>query len=203
MEATRGRPRGFDPEQALRAAMAVFWKHGYEGASMAQLTEATGLAKPSLYAAFGDKESLYGKVVASYGAQLLESQRILLESEPDLGKALDALLRTSATNLTNPDLPGSCLVVVGIADCGGASMPASAARALMETLAASEKLVASRTERARKEGVLAPGLQPAALAGLVSAVLAGMAVQAKAGATRAQLLATARQAKGFWGSGSR
>lgn len=183
----RGRPRNFDPEIALDAATRVFWKNGYEGASMNDLVEATGMNKPSLYAAFGDKESLYLKALERYGSQVADSQKRTLDSHPDIWKALESLLRVSATALTHPGLPGGCLVVTGLADCGTSAMPAQPESALRAALASSESAIRDRLKRARAEGALPPSVDPAGLASLVASVLAGMGIQAKAGATRKAL----------------
>ena len=93
MPAERGRPRSFDTETALQRATEVFWRHGFQAASMAELTAATGLSKPSLYAAFGDKASLYLQCLQRYGAQQVELQNQLLAAEPDARRAVDAALR--------------------------------------------------------------------------------------------------------------
>src|SRR5438445_11772806 len=78
VSAERGRPRSFEPEVVLEQAMALFWRHGYSGTSFGDLTEATGLTKPSLYAAFGDKEALYLKCLQHYVEHHLRQQSLHL-----------------------------------------------------------------------------------------------------------------------------
>ena len=89
---TRGRPRAFDVDEALDAAMRVFWKHGYEGASLSELTEAMGINRPSLYAAFGDKESLFKKAVDRYMERGSAVWREALD-QPTARQVVEHLLR--------------------------------------------------------------------------------------------------------------
>lgn len=167
--------------------MLVFWKNGYEGASMNDLVAATGMNKPSLYAAFGDKEALFLKALARYGERVATAQAELLESEPDVGKALEALMRRSAASLTDPALPGGCLVVTGISDCGTSAMPSLPESALREALAVTESVIARRLLRARREGVLPDSIDPVDTASMLASFMAGMGVKAKAGIPRAKL----------------
>src|SRR5437870_3161165 len=108
--AVRGRPREFDPEQALAAALRVFWQHGYEGASMTELTEAMGITKPSLYACFGNKEALFRKALDLYERDKLAYIGQALE-EPTARKVAERLLRGAlATHCGGTD-PQGCLGV--------------------------------------------------------------------------------------------
>lgn len=197
-EKTRGRPRSFDPERVLDTAMLLFWSRGYEGTSVNDLTEATGLNKPSLYAAFGDKESLYGKVLERYATLVETSQRDILESEPDVWKALEALLRQSARSLSSPDLPGGCLIVAGLADCGTPNLPGPTAEALSRAFATTRRLVLERVARARREGKWPSSVDPDPFADALLSFMAGMAVQTKAGATHAGLDASVTAVAGTW-----
>ena len=92
----RGRPRSFDPNTALDRALEVFWRHGFQAASLAELTAAMGLSKPSLYAAFGDKESLYLKALERYVALQIAQHIAIFDTEPDTRLALEKFLRTMA-----------------------------------------------------------------------------------------------------------
>lgn len=182
MARERGRPRTFDIDQALDRAVCVFWKHGFQDASMQELTEAMGLSKPSLYAAFGDKESLYLKTLERYAGQLLQRHAPLLNDEPDGPRAVEGFLRSLAAMLADPDLPGGCFIINGSADCGGSTMPASVELALREALHGSENMILERLRRAQRDGQLAPDADPAALAALFASLIAGLAVLAKSGA---------------------
>lgn len=186
-EKTRGRPRSFDPDRVLDTAMLLFWSRGYEGTSVNDLTEATGLNKPSLYAAFGDKESLYGKVLDRYAALVVASQREVLETEPDIWRALESLLRRSAASLASPQLPGGCLIVAGLADCGTPNLPSATAQALSRSFATTKTLILERIARARREGHWPTAVDPEPFADALLSFMAGMAVQTKAGADHAAL----------------
>lgn len=198
MTAERGRPRSFDTDAALDRATEVFWRHGYQGASLAELTAATGLSKPSLYAAFGDKAALYLRCLQRYGERQVALQTELLEREPDARRAIEGFMRAMAQFQTDPLLPGGCLVVNGTADCGGATTPPSVDEALRGASGGTEARLLRRLKRAEREGQLPAGLQPRRLALLLGSVLTGMAVMAKAGQPRARLDEVVSAAMAVW-----
>ena len=181
MNAERGRPRSFDTDTALDRATEVFWRHGFQGASMAELTAATGLSKPSLYAAFGDKEALYLRCLQRYGARQVEMQTALLDSEPDARRAVEGFMRAMVRFQTDPRLPGGCFVVNGTADCGGTTTPPAVDEALRGASGGVEQRLFRRLQRAEREGQLPPGIKAKPLATLLASVLTGTAVMAKAG----------------------
>jgi AcrR family transcriptional regulator len=187
MVGERGRPRSFDIDDALDRALEVFWKHGFQDASMHELTAAMGLSKPSLYAAFGDKEALYLKALERYVALLVARHATALDDAPDSRRAVEGFLRSLALMLADPSLPGGCFIINGTADCGGSTIPASVELALRAALQGSELLVLERLQRAQREGDLAAGAQPEALAAMVGSLIAGLAVLAKSGAPLAKL----------------
>jgi AcrR family transcriptional regulator len=121
----RGRPRRFDPEEALDAAMAVFWSHGFDATSMADLSAATGLNKPSLYAAFGDKAQLFRQALERYAKTQAEPHLRALEREPDVRAAIGAFLASLADVLADPAKPGGCFIVNATAACGTGDLPSS------------------------------------------------------------------------------
>jgi AcrR family transcriptional regulator len=198
MTRERGRPRTFDVDEALDRAVEVFWKHGFQDASLHELTEAMGLSKPSLYAAFGDKEALYLKTLARYVARLVERHAAALNDEPDGRRAVDAFLRSLADMLADPALPGGCFIINGTADCGGSTIPASVELALREALQGSETMVLTRLQRAQAEGDLPAHARPEALAALFASIIAGLAVLAKSGAPRAKLDTVIDSAMAAW-----
>lgn len=198
MTRERGRPRTFDIDQALDRAMQIFWKHGYQDASLHELTDAMGLSKPSLYAAFGDKEALYLKGLQRYLALLIERHAARLDDEPDGRMAIDGFLRSVATMLADPELPGGCFIINGTADCGGSTIPASVEMALRAALQGTEALVLERLERAQRDGQLPAGLAATGLAGLFGSLIAGLAVFAKSGASRDKLMAVIDTAMAVW-----
>jgi AcrR family transcriptional regulator len=198
MTRERGRPRGFDIDRALDQALQVFWKHGYQDASLQELTDAMGLSKPSLYAAFGDKEALYLKTLERYVALLFTRHAGKLTDEPDGRAAVRAFLRSLAGMLADPSLPGGCFIINGTADCGGSTIPASVEMALRGALQGSEALVRERLQRAERDGQLPPGLTPDSLAALFASLIAGLAVLAKSGAGLDKLYGVVDTAMAVW-----
>jgi len=200
MNGERGRPRNFDENAVLDNALDVFWRHGFQGASLAELTAAMGLSKPSLYAAFGDKEALYLKALTRYADVQIAQHAAVLDAEPDGRRAVESFLRSMAVMLTDPALPGGCFIINGTADCGGSSTPASVELALRTALQGSEIRLKERLLRAQRERQLASGVSAEDLAAVFSSLLAGLAVLAKSGAKRAKLYAIIKAAMGIWPS---
>jgi AcrR family transcriptional regulator len=182
---SRGRPRGFDMEVALDAALGVFWRQGYEGASLADLTAAMGINRPSMYAAFGNKEELFARVLDRYVAGPGGWAAAALAEDSAYG-VIAAILRGAVEMTTGPDTPPGCLSVRSAQACGPEGEPARAAA--LAVRAAGEIAIRERLERADD---LPPGADPAALARLVTTISDGIAVQAAGGATRADLHAVA------------
>lgn len=198
MNAERGRPRSFDPEEALDRATEVFWRLGFQGASLSELTAATGLSKPSLYAAFGDKEALYLRCLQRYADRQVCTQNDLLEREPDARRAIEGFLRAAARAQTDPARPSGCFVMTGTAECGAPAMPASVDTALREAVCDSEQRLLKRLQRAQREGQLPEGLAPKAFAAMLASLLAGMSVMAKAGQPRKKLEDVVNAAMALW-----
>jgi AcrR family transcriptional regulator len=198
MNAERGRPRSFDTDTALDRAGEVFWRLGYQGASLAELTAATGLSKPSLYAAFGDKAALYLQCLQRYGTRQVALQTELLEQEPDARRAVESFMRRMVESQTDPALPGGCFIVNGTADCGAPLTPPSVDSALRCASGGTEQRLLSRLERAEREGQLPATVKPAQLATLLATVLTGMAVMAKSGQPREKLDQVVTAALASW-----
>lgn len=197
MTAERGRPRSFDTETALERATQVFWRLGFQGASMSELTAATGLSKPSLYAAFGDKEALYLECMRRYVARNVALQSELLDKEPDARRAVEGFMRAMAALQTDPSLPGGCFIVNGTADCG-AAIPQAVDAALRAASGGTEQRLTQRLKRAEREGQLPSVLKATPLATLFASVLTGMAVMAKSGQPRAKLEEVVEAAMAVW-----
>lgn len=192
-----GRPREFDIEQALDAAVGVFWAKGYEGASYEDLTQATGVARPGLYAAFGNKEDLFRRVVQRY-SELYMGYMVEALAEPTSRRMAERVFRGVAEITTRfPDHRGCLGVNAGLA-CSDDSEPVR--RLLIDFRAEGEEAVRARLEDFRAAGDLPPSTDTAALAAYMMAVIHGMAVQAKAGFSRAKLEAVADQALAGWPS---
>lgn len=174
----RGRPREFDPETALAAALEVFWRRGYEGASLAELTDAMGITKPSLYACFGNKEALFRKALDLYERDKLCYVQTALDAPTAKGVA-DRLLRGALAIQTGGDDPRGCMGVV--TSVGGTTHAECIRDEVLARRASSDRAMVERFERAQKEGDLPAGVEPQALACYLSTVVQGMAVQAGAG----------------------
>src|ERR1700720_2994655 len=181
---TVGRPRSFETGEALDAAMKVFWRKGYEGASLSDLTRAMGINRPSLYAAFGDKESLFRKVLDRYdsGPAAYVGEAL---NQPTARVAVERLMEGAAELGTASSNPRGCLLVQAALACG------DGAKAIRDDLIlrrdAGEKAVRLRLKRAQAEGDLPQDANPADLARYVVTVIQGIAVQAASGAARKEL----------------
>jgi AcrR family transcriptional regulator len=191
----RGRPRAFDAHVALERAMHVFWAKGYEGAAVSDLTQAMRINRPSLYAAFGNKEQLFRKVLDRYASGPLAyfSKALAAAKGRDV---IEKILFGAANMASDLRLPAGCLLVQGALACGdsaGSVQKETAARR-----AASEVALRRRLQRAKREGDLSPRANPAELARYVMTVLQGMAVQGANGAKRDQLRQVARTALRAW-----
>jgi AcrR family transcriptional regulator len=192
-----GRPRAFDKDQALDKALHVFWAKGYEGTSVADLTEAMGINPPSLYAAFGNKEALFRLALQRY-----EATRDAFFAEafaaPTAREAMERLLFGIAEALSDRSKPQGCLMVQAALSGG------EACEAVKKDLAcrrnAGEVMIRERLKQARKEGDLPTDADPLALASFIATVTQGMAVQAASGAGRKQLRDIAKLALNAWPS---
>jgi len=192
-----GRHREFDVDEALEAALKVFWRKGYEGASYTDLTQATGVERPALYAAFGNKEALFRQALQRYYAQYLDYFPAALELPTSRDVASHILRNAVELNTRYPDRRG-CLGIHGA--LAGAEEVEPIRQALIAARADAEALLRERFERAKRDGDLPATSHPAALAAFVCAVLHGMAVQAKAGFSREVLNAVVDQALSTWPS---
>lgn len=179
-----GRPREFDAEAALDQAMDVFWRHGYEGATIAQLTEAMGINPPSLYACFGNKEGLLKAALDRY-TKLRNVWMDEVVAAPTARDVAERMLMGIADKQTDPANPPGCLLVQGGIACGTGSE--NVPFELAARRAQNEDQLRDRFIRARAEGDLKRSSDPAALARYVSAVSVGMGVMASSGADREAL----------------
>jgi AcrR family transcriptional regulator len=191
----KGRPRTFDVDQALEVALKVFWRKGYQGTSLDDLTTAMGINRPSLYCAFGNKEQLFRKALDRY-AEVTGALYREAVAEPAARAVADRLLRGVADLLGDPRNPRGCLAVQGALSCGEAAEPIR--RELNARRAATEGIIRERFERAKAEGDLPADADPADLARYLATVAQGMAVQAAGGASRDELQRVAEMALRAW-----
>ena len=180
----RGRPREFCVEGALAAALRVFWSKGYEGTSLTDLTEAMGITRPSLYAAFGNKESLFRKALDLYQREKLEYVGRAL-AEPTARRVAEVLLRGAVNNMCNPCEPHGCLGVITATACGEEAQ--SVRQEVLKRGQAVREALIERLDRAKSEGDLPTHVDTEGLTSLLFAMLQGISVQAGGGASREEL----------------
>ncbi len=190
-----GRPRAFDKEQALDTALRLFWRHGYEGTSIAALAEQIGITVPSLYLAFGNKASLFKQAVAHYerysGALYTDTL-----AKPSAREVALGILQGEAELVAGGETPAGCLMVQGALATSPGAEDVRACLAAQRRNA--QSLIAERFERATSEGDLPEGWEPQALASFIMTVASGMAVQAKSGASRRELSEVIEIAMQIW-----
>jgi len=186
-----GRPIGFDRDAALEAAMLLFWERGFEGTSMADLTQAMGLNPSSIYAAFGDKHALFSAAVRRYMEIRAQYATKALE-EPTLKRVIRALFNNTVAFLTTPGHPPTCMTLAGAAGC---SLEAKPARDLMTEIRKQNQIaIRERLLKARKSGELPKGIDVDDYARYLSSIIAGLSIQAANGSTKEELKRTAKMA---------
>ena len=195
--AVRGRPREFCVEAALETALRLFWSKGYEGTSLADLTEAMGITRPSLYAAFGNKEALFRQALDLYEREKTAYIGQALE-QPTARAVAQRLLEGALATCTGESEPHGCLRVISSTACG------TEAQCIREEVNKRGRVVqeafVARMQRAIDEGDFNGPVEARAITRYLIAVLQGMAVQAGAGSTRAELEAVVEQTLTMWPS---
>lgn len=196
--AERGRPRNFDRQQALRRAMELFWRKGFDNTSMADLTEAMALRPPSIYAAFGGKEALFNEAldlyVSSQGRDIWDG----IDTAPSARAAMEHLLKSTARSYSAGPGSRGCMVVLAAPQMEGAN--AAVSERLKAERAGNVATLERRLKRAVSEGEIAPQISCRAIANYFATVQHGMSIQARDGASRRALLAVADCAMAGWGS---
>jgi len=191
-----GRPLSFDREAALERAMLVFWRYGYEAASLSELTSAMGITPPSLYAAFGDKEQLFLEAVERYSTKSCDALQCLFDEAPTARDAIERLLQSSAVDNTCPSHPPGCLVVTATTNCSASAEHVQTA--MTERRDNVETMIKTRIEQGVNEGELPAGTDPGTLASFYATVIQGMSTQARDTGDRDKLLAIAAAAMRAW-----
>ena len=190
-----GRPLSFDRDQALEAAMHVFWRHGYETSSIADLTAAMGITPPSLYTAFGDKKQLFLEAVDRYAGDISALSSVFA----DAATARDAarnLLHATAVAFTGETTPRGCLLASATASGSAGSKDVQEKVAIIR-----EKVAATLRERIDRDvssGLLPEHTDATALARMVVALIQGMSTLARDGVVRADLIAMTNAALEGW-----
>ena len=192
-----GRPREFDVDEALDGALDLFWRKGYEGTSLSDLTEAMGITRPSLYATFGNKEELFRKALDRYDSTCMAFTRESL-AQPTARAVVSYLLYGFADAQTDPDHPSGCLGMNSGLACSDAAEPIK--QELVGRRLAGEAALGRRLEEARASGDLPADCDPAELARYVMTVAHGMAVQSASGAGRQALYSIVAMTLRVWPS---
>jgi len=191
-----GRPRSFDRAAALRDAMMVFWAKGYDGASLPDLTAAMGIHSPSLYAAFGSKQELFGEALDLYGETDGNGLWDAIPDAPSAREAIEHLLRASAESFTRPQRPSGCMIALGELQVTDANEEVR--RDLRRRRDRGLGILRRRLERAVRTGELSGQVDCAAVASFYATVQHGMSIRARDGASRAELLAIGESAMAAW-----
>ncbi|GAA0380849.1 TetR family transcriptional regulator [Acrocarpospora corrugata] len=194
-KAARGRPRTFDRETALTAAIRLFWERGYEATSVGELGEVMGIRPGSLYAAFGDKRSLFEEVVRTYGRSPVGAFiGVALAEEPTAYAAVARMLREAATIYPDPSHPAGCLTISAATNVTDAEVGAF----LRDLRNANLAVLRDRLRTAQQEGELPAEVHIPALAGYFAVVIQGMSQRARDGADAAELAEVAELALAAW-----
>jgi AcrR family transcriptional regulator len=193
------RPRDFDEDVALNQAMTVFWRQGYEGTSLSDLTDAMGINRPSLYAAFGNKEELFRRALERY-VKSPSSRVAAALALPTARETVAELLRAYADAPSVPGRPLGCLLLTG--GLGGGAEAAPIHAELRRRRGGQIAALRQRFEAAQRSGELAAEVSAVDLARYYWAVLQGMVVQAADGASRAELRRVAELAMAAWPAGN-
>jgi AcrR family transcriptional regulator len=185
---TAGRHRSFDKEVALDQAMEVFWRNGYPGTSLSDLTNAIGINKPSLYAAFGNKEMLYKSALEKYVQKHgVIHTKYLFEPDKSLNERIQCYLTSIAEMVSNPNLPSGCLVCISTCEVGGNRIPKEALQNILEINKVTKSSLSAFFSNEISQGDLATTCSPEILANYIISLQFGLSVMARNGAKFSEL----------------
>lgn len=189
----KGRPREFDREKALAAALRIFWRQGYEPASVAELCKAMGINPPSLYATFGNKTQLFLEAVRHYKDAYWAAPAARFMSGKDIREDIKFFFTEAAKILLSPDSPCGCMVVLAAVNISEDE------REIIDSLRnmrlETRTMFAERLRRAIQDGQIPPSTDVPALAGALNTLLEGMSLQARDGLFQSELMAIAAHAE--------
>jgi AcrR family transcriptional regulator len=183
----RGRPRCFDLEEALDRSLLLFWEKGFQNTSLDEIAEAVGVKKPSLYAAFGDKEMLFRKVLQRYSGKLSEPIQAL-DRYDDIREAIDAFIELGIAGGCSKGHPRGCLLASAFAD--STLLPANLAKEIKALVNQAEEAVAGRLKKAVRDGQLPGDFDVKGTSKFLITLMHGIALRMRAGESRAALRRT-------------
>jgi AcrR family transcriptional regulator len=183
----RGRPRCFDLEEALDRSLLLFWEKGFQNTSLDEIAEAVGVKKPSLYAAFGDKEMLFRKVLQRYSSKLSEPIQAL-ERSADIREAIDAFIELGIAGGCSHGHPRGCLLASAFAD--STLLPPNLAKEIKALVGQADQAVAQRLKKAVLDGQLPADFDVKGTAKFLITLMHGVALRVRAGESRADLRRT-------------
>ena len=192
----RGRPREFDTEEALAKALRVFWERGFQATSITDLTAATGVGRTGLYAAFGDKESLFLLALDRYMALAYTDCAEMLEDEPDARRAVEAHLLRMTDSVTKPDDAHSCMLMNTVQE--SAVLSSKVGERVRQLYLRILGAVQGRLQRAKVEGQLGPDEDTDLLARFLQGQVILLSVLARNGVQRDVLVAMVKKAMRAW-----
>ncbi|MDE1145854.1 MAG: TetR/AcrR family transcriptional regulator [Azospirillaceae bacterium] len=200
--ARTGRPREFDRQKAIEAAMTLFWEQGYEPTSLAQLKDRMGGISPaSFYAAFGSKEALFREAVARYLETHGTATAALHDPSLSPRQAVEGALRRSARMQTALSHPSGCLIVLGASNCSPENRHVE--QVLADERARNRQAIAGHLARAVAIGDLPPTADTATLAAVFNTFLLGLSLQARDGMTAESLDAAVTGLMRLWDDAAR
>ncbi len=188
----KGRPREFDREKALRSALALFWKSGFEPTSVAELCEVMGIKPASLYASFGNKAALFLEAVRYYEQTYWQEPARRFMAEPDIYRAVNQFFSEAAKILLSPQTPCGCMLVLAAVNISDSE------KEIIETIhkmrMETKKMFSERLRRAIQDNQIPASTDVPALAGALNTLLEGLSLQARDGIFQSELTAIATHA---------
>ena len=185
MKRSRGRPRGYDADTALEAAGHVFWSKGFSATSLDDLSTAMSMNRPSIYRAFGDKETIYRKAMAQFCGRMEEAIESTMFAEEDLRKALTRFYREALAIYTSGDQPKGCMVMSTAVSAAGSHPEIQAD--LLNVIRTIDRKIKTRLQQAMEAGRLPADFDASTRAGIAQALLHSLSLRARAGETTRRL----------------
>jgi len=188
MAETRGRPRIFDKVKTLEQALGLFWRRGYIGTSYSDLCAVTGLTKPSLYAAYGNKEETFLAALELYVSRYVQPGITGLESEANIRDAIHKLLVETVNGLTAKGTPPGCMIATNAACMEAPAISRSVADAIKLASRKTPKAIAACLAKAQVAGQIPSNASLSALTAFYGTLITGLSGLAKQGTPRSELM---------------